>query len=122
MNQKKQTILITGSGGFIGSHLAETCVKKGFRVKKFLHYNSQNSWGWLDDSKFKKEIEVILVDIRDFDSVYNATESCDGILHLAALIGIPYSYKSPLAYIATNIQGTYNILEAAKLRRIKKII
>jgi len=107
-------ILITGSAGFIGSHLTELLVKEGFHVKAFVRYNSKNSWGWLDESKYIGNIEIITGDIRDYDSVYKAMIGCDTVFHLAALIGIPYSYISPLAYIKTNIEGTYNILESAK--------
>src|ERR1700690_2884620 len=110
----KNNILITGAGGFIGSHLTELMVEKGFRVKAFLRYKSNNNWGWLEDSKYLKDIEIITGDIRDYDSVSKAIKDCDAVLHLAALIGIPYSYVSPLAYIKTNIEGTYNILESAK--------
>lgn len=106
--------LITGAGGFIGSHLTELLVKEGFEVKAFVRYNSRNNWGWLEDSEVKDEVEVISGDIRDYDSVYNALIGCDTVFHLAALIGIPYSYVSPLAYIKTNIEGTYNILQASK--------
>jgi len=81
-----------------------------------------NNWGWLEDSELSKDINIILGDIRDFDSVHDATAGQDIIFHLAALIGIPYSYKSPLAYIRTNIEGTYNVLESAKLRQTEKII
>ncbi len=97
-------ILITGAGGFIGSHLTEMCVKNGYDVKAFVRYNSKNNWGWLEHSEVKKEIEIITGDIRDFDSVYKALSDCNVVFHLAALIGIPYSYISPLAYIKTNIR------------------
>ena len=107
-------ILVTGAGGFIGSSLTEELVQQGFEVKAFIRYNSTNYWGWLDNSEFKNEIEIITGDIRDFDSVKNAMNGCNTVFHLAALIGIPYSYISPLAYIKTNIEGTYNILQAAK--------
>ena len=106
-------ILISGAAGFIGSHLVEECVNNNYEVAAFVHYNSRNSWGWLDYSSVKDKIEVIQGDIRDFDSVSKAMNKCDTVFHLAALIGIPYSYISPLAYIQTNIVGTYNILEAA---------
>lgn len=107
-------VLVTGAGGFIGSHLTETLVENGFSVKAFVRYNSKNNWGWLESSKIKNEIEVVSGDIRDYDSVYGALKNCDAVFHLAALIGIPYSYVSPKAYIETNITGTYNILQAAK--------
>ena len=115
-------VLVTGAGGFIGSHLVEKCVEEGFDVKAFVRYNSKNNWGWLEKSKVINEIEVITGDIRDYDSVYNAAEGCEAVFHLAALIGIPYSYVSPLAYIRTNIEGTYNVLQSAKERDLKKII
>lgn len=117
-----EKILVTGAGGFIGSHLVEKCIEEGFEVKAFVRYNSKNNWGWLEESRVKNEIKVITGDIRDYDSVYNAAEGCDSVFHLAALIGIPYSYVSPLAYIRTNIEGTYNILQAAKERNINNII
>jgi dTDP-glucose 4,6-dehydratase len=115
-------VLITGAGGFIGSHLAEKCVEQGFEVKAFVRYNSKNNWGWLEKSKFKKDIEIIRGDIRDYDSVYNSLNGCDGVMHLAALIGIPYSYISPLAYLKTNVEGTYNVLQASKESGLENII
>jgi dTDP-glucose 4,6-dehydratase len=107
-------ILVTGAGGFIGSHLSELLVNEGYSVKAFVRYNSKNNWGWLESSSIKNNIEIITGDIRDFDSVSNALKECDAVFHLAALIGIPYSYISPKAYIDTNITGTYNILQASK--------
>ncbi len=109
-----KTILITGAGGFIGSHLTELCVQKGYKVKAFVHYNSNSSRGWLENSPVKDEIEFVLGDVRDYDSIYHAMKKCDAVFHLAALIGIPYSYVSPLAYVKTNVEGTYNILESAR--------
>ena len=114
--------LITGASGFIGSHLTELCVNLEYHVKAFIHYNSRNLWGWLDRSPIKNEIEIISGDIRDFDSVYRAMDGCAQVFHLAALIGIPYSYISPLADIKTNIEGTYNILEAARLHGLDNIL
>lgn len=106
-------ILVTGSGGFIGSHLTERLVQAGYDVRAFIHYNSLGRWGWLEESPYKDQIEVYMGDIRDYDSVRDAVKGVNIICHLAALIGIPYSYKSPLAYIKTNIEGTYNVLQAA---------
>ena len=115
-------LLISGAGGFIGSHLTELMVKEGYDVKTFVRYNSKNNWGWLESSVVKNNIEVIPGDIRDYDSVYSALKGCDAVFHLAALIGIPYSYISPKAYIETNITGTYNILQASKELDIKQVL
>lgn len=114
--------LVTGAGGFIGSHLVELLVNNGYNVKAFVRYNSKSNWGWLDESPIKNEIEVISGDIRDYDSVCNAVKGCSSVFHLAALIGIPYSYVSPKAYIETNITGTYNILQATKELNTEKIL
>lgn len=107
-------ILVTGAAGFIGSHLTESLVKNGYKVKAFIRYNSKNNWGWLESSDIKDEIKVESGDIRDYDSVYNSLIGCNAVFHLAALIGIPYSYISPKAYIDTNIIGAYNILKASQ--------
>lgn len=115
-------VLVTGSAGFIGSHLTEMLVEKGYDVRAFCRYNSKNNWGWLEKSKYKNDIEVYTGDIRDYDSVYDAAKGVDGIFHLAALIGIPYSYVSPQAYIKTNIDGTYNILEAARKLDVSRVV
>lgn len=115
-------ILVTGAGGFIGSHLTELLVEKGFEVKAFVHYNSWNKWGWLDTSNVKNKIEIVTGDIRDFDSVFETMQGCDTVFHLAALIGIPYSYVSPQAYIKTNIDGTYNVLQSARQLGVAKIM
>jgi NAD dependent epimerase/dehydratase len=117
-----KNILVTGAGGFIGSHLTELLVEKGYNVKAFVHYNSWNKWGWLDTSFVKDKIEIITGDIRDFDSVFAAMHGCDTVFHLAALIGIPYSYVSPQAYIKTNIDGTYNVLQSARQLGVEKIM
>jgi len=115
-------VLVTGSEGFIGSHLTELLVEKGFEVKAFVRYNFKNNWGWLEESKYKNDIEIYTGDVRDFDSVYDAMKDVDVVFHLAALIGIPYSYISPLAYIKTNTEGTYNILESGRKLNLKRII
>ncbi len=115
-------ILITGAIGFIGSHLAEMCVECGLEVVAFDRYNSNNDWGWLEHSEYRDDMQVILGDIRDYDSVSRALHGCSTIFHLAALIGIPYSYLSPLAYIRTNVEGTYNVLEAARNQGCEQIL
>ncbi|MCF7804225.1 MAG: NAD-dependent 4,6-dehydratase LegB [Candidatus Marinimicrobia bacterium] len=115
-------ILITGAAGFIGSHFSEYLVEKGYDVIAFDRYNPNNHWGWLENSKYKNDLEVKLGDIRDYDSVYNAVKDCDVVFHLAALIGIPYSYISPMAYIRTNVEGTYNVLEASRQLDIQQVL
>ena len=115
-------ILVTGAGGFIGSHLTEYLVEQGHQVKAFVRYNSRNFWGWLEKSKYIADIEIYSGDIRDYDSVYKSMKGIEYVFHLAALIGIPYSYYSPLAYIKTNVEGTYNILQSAHQLGTKRII
>jgi len=117
-------ILVTGADGFIGSHLTEELVRRGFETKAFVLYNSFNSWGWLDysESDIKNSMEVFAGDIRDPHGVKQAMEGCDVVMHLAALIAIPYSYHSPDTYIDTNIKGTLNILQAARELKIQKLI
>ncbi len=117
-------ILVTGADGFIGSHLTEELVKQGYNVKAFVYYNSFNSWGWIDilPEEIKKEIEIFSGDIRDPNGVRIALEGCDTIFHLAALIAIPFSYHSPDSYVDTNIKGTLNVLQAAKLLKTKRIL
>lgn len=115
-------ILVTGAGGFIASHLAEKLVQEGHSVRAFVRYNSRNSWGWLEDSPLRNDMEIVSGDIRDFDLVKKAVFGCDIVFHLAALIGIPYSYVSPLAYVKTNVEGTYNVLQAARENGSTKVI
>ncbi len=117
-------ILLTGADGFIGSHLAEALVRSGHKVRAFVLYNSFNSWGWLDHSpkEVRDNIEVFLGDIRDPHGVKEAMKGCDTVLHLAALIAIPYSYHSPDTYIDTNIKGTLNILQAARELGVSRVI
>lgn len=114
--------LVTGSGGFIGSHLVEGLLDLGVEVKAFVHYNSRNDWGWLEAVGQREGLSVVIGDIRDYDSVLDACTGVDTVFHLAALIGIPYSYVSPQAYIRTNIDGTYNVLQAARTLGISKVV
>jgi len=109
-----KNVLITGADGFIGSHLAELLVVRGYRVKALSQYNSFNNWGWLEDINCKNKVEVITGDIRDPHYCNHITKDIDIIFHLAALIAIPYSYVAPESYVDTNIKGTLNICQAAK--------
>lgn len=117
-------VLVTGAAGFIGSHLIEKLLNIGCNVKAFIHYNSINSWGWLDSlSKDKlKEIEIFTGDIRDPNGVREAMKNIDEVYHLAALIAIPFSYHSPDSYVDTNIKGTLNVLQAARELGTKRIL
>ncbi len=117
-------ILVTGADGFIGSHLVEALVRSGYNVKAFVLYNSFNSWGWLDQvsDDVKGKFEVFAGDVRDPHGVRKAMEDCQVVLHLAALIAIPYSYHSPDTYIDTNVKGTLNIVQAAKELGISRVV
>ncbi len=119
-----KTVLVTGAEGFIGSHLTETLVRKGFKVRAFVLYNSFNSWGWLDHcaEDVEGEFEVFQGDIRDPHGVKEAMKGCDAVIHLAALIAIPFSYNSPDTYVDTNVKGTLNVLQAARELGVKRII
>lgn len=121
MNKK---ILVTGADGFIGSHLTELLVEKGFDVRAFSFYNSFNTWGWLDylPKNIMNSVDVFTGDIRDPNGVRTAMKECDYVFHLAALIGIPFSYHSPDAYVDTNIKGTLNILQAARDLDIDRVL
>ncbi|NTZ20262.1 SDR family NAD(P)-dependent oxidoreductase [Paenibacillus sp. JMULE4] len=124
MKLANKKILVTGADGFIGSHLTEELVRQGCSVRAFVYYNSFNSWGWLDHSPadIKNQIEVFAGDIRDPYGVREAMKGCDVVLHLAALIAIPYSYHSPETYVDTNIKGTLNVVQAAKELGIEKVV
>jgi NAD dependent epimerase/dehydratase len=117
-------ILITGADGFIGSHLTEALVRAGYDVRAFVLYNSFNSWGWLDqcDPQVRGKFEVFAGDVRDPNGVRTAMKGCEAVLHLAALIAIPYSYHSPDMYVDTNIKGTLNIVQAARDLGVAKVI
>ena len=120
----KKKILITGADGFIGSHVVELFIRRGYQVRAFILYNSFNSHGWLEDvdPKIKSKIDFYFGDVRNYDSVFLSMKGCSAVLHLAALIGIPYSYNTPSSYLDTNVTGTLNILQAAKKHKLKKII
>jgi NAD dependent epimerase/dehydratase len=121
---KSRKILVTGADGFIGSHLTETLLRAGYDVRAFVLYNSFNSWGWLDHAAkdIRDELDIFAGDIRDPHGVRTAMQGCDTVLHLAALIGIPYSYHSPDTYVDTNITGTLNIIQAARELGVEKVI
>jgi dTDP-glucose 4,6-dehydratase len=117
-------VLITGADGFIGSHLTEELVRRGYDVRAFVYYNSFNSWGWLDHARkdVRGRLDVFAGDVRDPYGVKAAMKGCDVVLHLAALIAIPYSYHSPDSYVDTNIKGTLNVLQAARESGVRRII
>ena len=117
-------ILVTGADGFIGSHLVEELLADGYEVRAFVYYNSFNTWGWLDTFPKEKldKIDVFMGDIRDPNAVREAMDGMDAVMHLAALIAIPFSYYAPDAYVDTNIKGTLNVLQAAKLSGTKRIL
>ena len=97
-------------------------MEQGYNVVSFDRYNPNNHWGWLEESEYRNDMEIILGDVRDYDSVLRAMEGCNAVFHLAALIGIPYSYVSPLAYIRTNVEGTYNVLESARNLELEQVL
>jgi len=117
-------ILVTGADGFIGSHLTEALVRKGYDVRAFVLYNSFGTWGWLDRSpdQIRASLDVFAGDIRDPHGVKEAMKGCDAVLHLAALISIPFSYHSPDAYVDTNVKGALNVLQAARELGTKRVI
>lgn len=122
MDWSHQTVLVTGAGGFIGSHLAEVLVEKGAKTRAMVRYNSSGSWGWLDSSPRRGDIQVLATDVSDSDGVRRAVKGVDVVFHLAALIGIPYSYESPAAYVRTNVSGTLNVLQAALDAGVKRVV
>jgi dTDP-glucose 4,6-dehydratase len=115
-------ILVTGAGGFIGSHLVESLVERGCRVRALVRYTSGGGRGWLDELPAAAGVEFAVGDVRDHDAVLAATRGCDVVFHLAALIGIPYSYVAPLAYVRTNVDGTLNVLEAARALGVARVV
>ena len=124
MELQHTCVLVTGADGFIGSHLVERLVEEGCRVRAFVYYNSFNTWGWLDSfpEELLAQIEIFSGDIRDPNGVKTAMQDVDVVFHLAALIGIPFSYHSPDSYVDTNIKGTLNVLQAARENGVKKIL
>ncbi len=122
MNWHNPRVVVRGGGGFIASHLTERLVTLGARTRAMVHYNALGTWGWLDQSTHKEHIEVMAGDITDYHSVYRAMQGIDVVFHLAALIAIPYSYHAPNSYVSTNIQGTLNVLQAARALETPRVI
>ncbi len=122
MSWKNKKVLVTGAGGFIGSHLAERLVKEGADVRAFVRYNSGGSWGWLDHSVLKKQMHITSGDVRDREGVHEAMKGVHTVFHLAALVGIPYSYASPASYVRTNVEGTLNVMQCALEAGVKKVV
>ncbi len=120
----KKSVLVTGAGGFIGSHLTEELVRIGARVKAFVHYNSRNDWGMLEllSKDIIQEVEVIMGDVQDPFFVKRAVKGCDMVFHLAALIAIPYSYSAPQSYVRVNVEGTLNLLQSCLEAEVEKVI
>lgn len=124
MNLEGKKVLVTGADGFIGSHLVEALMAHGCSVRAFVFYNSFNSWGWLDTLPIEQQrhLDIFSGDIRDPNGVREASKGCDVVFHLAALIGIPFSYHSPDSYVDTNIKGTLNVLQAARQYDIERVL
>src|SRR5688572_27451550 len=122
MDWRGRTVLVTGAAGFIGSHLTERLVELGANTRALVRYTSSGTWGFLDSSTKKKDIQVFAGDIRDPGTLELATKGVDTVFHLAALIAIPYSYEAPLSYVRTNIEGTVNVLNAARQVNARRVI
>jgi dTDP-glucose 4,6-dehydratase len=122
VNWKSQSVLITGAGGFIGSHLAEALVNAGAHTRAMVHYNSAGRCGWVEESNCKGDMEIVTGDIREVDSVRAALKGIDIVFHLAALIAIPYSYVSPSSYVSTNVLGTLNILQESRHSGVSRVV
>ncbi len=124
MDLNGKRVLVTGADGFIGSHLVEALVERGCHVRSFVFYNSFNSWGWLDtvSPAVQRRLDVFAGDVRDPNGVRDATEGCQAVFHLAALIAIPFSYHSPDSYVDTNIKGTLNVLQAARTCSVERVL
>ncbi len=124
MSEKDETVLVTGAGGFIGSHLVETLLREGQAVRALVRYNSRGSWGHLDElpAELRDRLDVRLGDVTDPYLMQTIVAGCDLVYHLAALIGIPYSYQAPASYVATNVTGTLNVLEASRMAGVRRVI
>jgi dTDP-glucose 4,6-dehydratase len=117
-----RTVFVTGADGFIGSHLAERLVELGATTRALVLYNSTHSWGWLDESPLRHEMEIVMGDVRDGDTLRAPIHGADVVFHLAALIAIPYSYSAPQSYVRTNVDGTLNVIEAARRASVARVV
>lgn len=122
MEWNRQKVLVTGAGGFIGSHLTEKLVSLGASTRALIRYKSDQSWGWLKKSVACNDVEIFVGDVRDADSLRSAMKEVDIVFHLAAMIAIPYSYHSPLAYARTNVEGTINVMQQALQAGVKRVV
>ena len=122
MNWEGKPVLVTGGGGFIGSHLVERLITLGANTRTLVNYRSDGSWGWLDGSSLKSQVDVVQGDIRDASSVASAIAGSQIVFHLAALISIPYSYQSPLSYVRTNVEGSANVFQSALQLGVERIV
>lgn len=122
MNWSGRRVLVTGAGGFIGSHLAELLVQEGASVRAMVHYNGAGRRGWLDSSRHADQMEFVAGDVADQESVWQAVAGCDTVFHLAALIAIPYSYVAPRSYVRTNVEGTLNVMEACRRLDVARVV
>lgn len=122
MNWTGKRVLVTGAGGFIGSHLTERLVELGANVCALVHYNALGTWGWLDQSPMRDALQVVAGDVTDRDSVRQAMQEREIVFHLAALIAIPYSYQAPTSYVRTNVEGTLNVIQAAREAEVERLI
>lgn len=119
---KGRRVLVTGAGGFIGSHLVERLVAEGAKVRGLVHYNALGSAGWLDTSEVRNDVDIMAGDIADTESVRRAVDGNEVVFHLAALIAIPYSYVAPRSYVRTNVEGTLNVLEACRAGGVERVL
>lgn len=122
MTWRGRSVLVTGASGFIGSHLTERLVELGARTRAFVHYNAQGGFGWLEDSPVREEIDIIAGDVTDRGSLQPAFDDVEIVFHLAALIAIPYSYRSPASYVRTNVEGTLNVLQCARDAGVARVV
>jgi dTDP-glucose 4,6-dehydratase len=124
MNWKNMKVVVTGAGGFIGSHLTEELARKGAKVRALVHYNSRGHWGFLEElsPELKKRVDIVPGDVTDPSCMHDLIAGSEAVFHLAALIAIPYSYAAPASYVATNVTGTLNVLEACRRHRVRKLV